>query len=452
MTLLNLPLSLLQQVAARLGLPLGPVAQSAGGLFLLNITRVVLNFGISILLARTLSTSAFGAYAFAISCLGLLVIPAAFGFDTLMVREVSRHKQLENWGKLSGSLWASQWLAGVIGTAFAGLIIVTGLFVWGFGLEPILRDALLVAVCFLPIAALSKVRQAILQGFRQPLLAALPESVVQPIAFLAIFLLALIFLHQPSGSITVALNGFGVIASFVAGIILLRRLIMPEIKAAPPQRDLPRLLRQAVPMTLISSLAVIYYYTDIIVVGYVLGAEASGIYRVPVLIAAFIGFPMMALVSVVAPRLVALSADNDQNGMVALLRSTARALLLTTAALSVVAIVFGGYILGIFGPDFVDAYWILVVLALGQVAKCLFGIPSQALIAFDEEKTVAWTIGASAVLNLILSLLLIHLIGILGPALATVIAGAAVNAKTSSTLLRRHGINSTIFATRNAGG
>ena len=94
-------------------------------------------------------------------------------------------------------------------------------------------------------------------------------------------------------------------------------------------------------MTLISSLSVIYYYTDIIVVGFFLGSEASGIYRVPVLIAAFIGFPMMALVSVVTPRLVALTADNDRDGFVLLVRRTARALFVTTAALSAIAIVFG---------------------------------------------------------------------------------------------------------------
>ena len=82
---------------------LGTVFVKAGGLGLA--------FLVSVVLARLLGSSGYGAYAYAVSWAMLLSVPAVVGFDILLVREVARHSASGKGGTSIGLLrWSTRFV------------------------------------------------------------------------------------------------------------------------------------------------------------------------------------------------------------------------------------------------------------------------------------------------------------------------------------------------------
>ena len=84
------------------------LAKGAGN-FGLNLASLVAGFVIALLLSRTLGSSGYGAYAFAIALGTFLSIPVLLGLPTLVVREVASDRVRAQWGLIRGIIrWSNQ--------------------------------------------------------------------------------------------------------------------------------------------------------------------------------------------------------------------------------------------------------------------------------------------------------------------------------------------------------
>jgi hypothetical protein len=64
---------------------------------------------ISLALARALGAAGYGAYAYTISWVSLLTIPATLGFNRLLTREFASYRAAEDWGAMHGILrWSDR--------------------------------------------------------------------------------------------------------------------------------------------------------------------------------------------------------------------------------------------------------------------------------------------------------------------------------------------------------
>ena len=99
-------------------------------------------------------------------------------------------------------------------------------------------------------------------------------------------------------------------------------------------------------------------------------------------------------------------------------------------------VIFGKWILALFGEGFVQGYPAMVIVALGLLARAAAG-PSQNLLMIAGRQTQAAMVLASAVLiNLALCGLLIPGMGFVGAAMAAA-AGFSFEALASAILARR---------------
>jgi O-antigen/teichoic acid export membrane protein len=80
------------------------VGIGAVGMLVLRIGQIGIEFLTGLLLARLLGASGYGAYAFAMSGVGLLGVPAALGFDRLAIHEIARFKASATWRSMRGIL------------------------------------------------------------------------------------------------------------------------------------------------------------------------------------------------------------------------------------------------------------------------------------------------------------------------------------------------------------
>jgi O-antigen/teichoic acid export membrane protein len=132
-----------------------------------------------------------------------------------------------------------------------------------------------------------------------------------------------------------------------------------------------------------------------------------------------------------------LYARGNHVGLQSLIRAVSRANLAVAAPVVLVLIAFGRPLLSLYGSHFGAGYPVLVVLALSQLVIALAGSLAGYLLTMTKHQTeAAWIIGASALVNLVLTLVLTPRYGLIGTATATLTA-ATVRTIALSWFIRR---------------
>ena len=103
------------------------LARDTVGVMAIRVLSMGLSFAVSVVLARLLGVREFGLYSLAMSVLGLLVVPATFGFPQLLVREIAAYRVKGEWGLIRGLLRFAQRTSLF---ASLGIALLGGLALW----------------------------------------------------------------------------------------------------------------------------------------------------------------------------------------------------------------------------------------------------------------------------------------------------------------------------------
>ena len=132
--------------------------------------------------------------------------------------------------------------------------------------------------------------------------------------------------------------------------------------------------------------------------------------------------PRTAVNALFAPMVSELSALGDRAGLQVVVTRTALWTLLSGLLIAVPLIVLAEPLLSWFGPDFKQGVTALRVILVGQIVAAGFG-PQMFLITMTgNERVAAALLISSAILNGLLTLLLIGSMGLTGAAIATTVA------------------------------
>jgi len=165
---------------------------------------------------------------------------------------------------------------------------------------------------------------------------------------------------------------------------------------------------------------------DLLVIGTILSTSESGLYGAASQLTLLLNFGQMSVNFVAAPMIADLYARRRTAELQRLIRLVMAASALVTLPVLLGLILFGPYILRLYGPGFEAAYPVLVVLSLAAAWVGLMGSLAGFLLTMtDYQKDAAWIIGASAALNLALTLVLTPMFGMMGTASATLVATVA---------------------------
>ena len=91
-------------------------------------------------------------------------------------------------------------------------------------------------------------------------------------------------------------------------------------------------------------------------------------------------------------------------------------------AATVVILSMGQPLLWLFGPRFVEGYYLMFILAAGLMARASVGPVERLMSMLGEQKVCAMVYATAFALNLILCIVLIPRIGVAGAAIATATA------------------------------
>ena len=400
----------------------GRIARSAAGTLGLRVFHSGLRLVISLALARILGAAGYGAYSFALTCVGVLSVPALLGFDSLLVREVASYRARAQWGLLRGLLRRANQLALAASIALA-LAGAGAAWVLATHFEPQMVMTFSVGLLALPFLTLMRTKQATLVGLQNVVAGQVPETLVQPVLFAILLGIVAILPVEPANAPTVVgLYGASAVVALLTAVAILREAQPGEISQAHPEYSLRAWMRSARAFIMVSSLNVLGTSLGIIMLGLMKGAEATGVFGIANAAAALIALPLVAINAPLAPAVSAVFSEGNKVELQRLATKAARGAFLLCLPLALVYILFGKWVLWLFGEEFTAGYMALMILSIGQVINAGMGSVGLLLNMTGHERDVALGLAIAVAFNVIVNLALIPDWGVTGAAV-----GAAAN-------------------------
>ncbi len=419
------------------------LARLSGGAFVIEVIGAIVAFLVHWLLARRLGAGGVGIYLYCLSWVRLLALPAKLGLERASLRFVSSFEANREHGLLRGFMTRSHQM--VLGAStLIGLLLFAVTRLLGERLESELLVAFGWAALALPLMSFGDLQVATLRGFKRITWALGSQKILRPVLMLALIGLALTVGGGLSADRAVALQ----VAAFAITLLLttagLWTAMPDELVTTKPDYQTREWLAVSMPLLLITGFNIVLKQTDIIMVGSLLTRADAGVYGAAARIAMLVQFGINAVNAGLAPLISQLHSQERAPELQRVVALGARLIFIFTA-LGGVAVMFGaGSILAIFGPEFEAGATALRVLMFSQLVNALAGPVGLLMTMTGNQKEAARVIGASALMNVVLNVVLIPLFGIVGAAIATTASMTAWNLTLVVLVRRRLGINSLV--------
>lgn len=414
------------------------------GTLSLRVASVILSFVTSLVLARLLGPAGYGAYAYSLGWVSLLVVLVLFGTDKLMTRQASAYETQSQWGLLAGLMrWSSGIvLAASLATSMLMLLIVQLFFKH---LELLTVTTLTVSFALLPLLALGRLWQSALVGLKYVVSGQVPDIIIRPFFFLLGIGGMYLWTTGLTPVATIWLQvGASLLALLMVGYLL--RVVQPvHLRQAGQEYEQKLWLTASLPIFLSAMLEVVNTRADIIMLGTLGSADAVGIYNVAKRLAEPLLFVLIAVNMTLAPRIASLHVQGDTRALQQLVTKTARLAFLAALLIGGCLIGFSEWLLALWGEPFLVGQMAFIILAISQIINVMTGSVALLLLMTGHEKSVALAIGFATVVNVGLNYLLIPVWGINGTAVATAMGTVLANILLAFAVHKKLRLNPTAF-------
>ncbi|MBT9314711.1 flippase [Leptothoe spongobia] len=420
------------------------LVRGARAALMIQIVSAAALYGSQVLLARWMGTAEYGIYDYAIAIGLFWAFVAGFGLPTAVLRFISVYRVQEDWPHLKGMIWGSwqqTWVVGVT-TALGGTAVLWGVHA-GNDLGAYAMP-MLVGLWAIPVVALLRLQQEIIRAFQKMVLSYAPSLIAQPV-----LLVMMVMIWQRWQELTsVIVISLSLLSSIL--VLLLQWLFFQynldiKIRNAQPAYEMARWWRIALPLMLLSGSRMFLSQTDTLMIGIFLNAKQVGLYSAALKTSAWVNFILVSVNAITAPLIASLYAQGDRHSLQQLVSTIARWMFYPALAVAVGLIVFAEPVLQLFGSEFVAAKGALVILSLGQLVNVGAGSVGYLMIMTGHQNQSVIVMVVSAIVNVILNLIGIHMFGIVGAAMATAFAMAMWNIWLYSLVVRNLGVRPSIL-------
>ena len=373
-------------------------------------------------IARLWGAEILGEYLLVIAAVNIIAVVMPLGFETIGTYFAAEYR-----AKGEGRL-----LRGFMARAY-GHVAATGLllFFGGYQLAPLLGEAGRVlmahwlATCVMALAfALVLVNGALMVGLKRPYAGFFAESLFRPMVVIGAVPLAAMAL-TPSAAFDeliwiIALGFLAIAIVHAVYVIVAVRAVPTQFPARP--REARRWWRFALPWVIIALATDFFFDLDLLLLSGLLSREELAIFGVCTRIFGLISFGVVAVYAVNLPDMFESEALSDRSGFH---RKVGDANLVA----SILAIVlFCGVAVGaplvlmLFGPDFAAGALPLTILSLAMLVRALLGPAALVLSIHDRPHATLPAIAMGMATLVAANLLLVPGYGLMGAAVAAVLA------------------------------
>ena len=388
--------------------------------FLIKVFGTGCTFIFSILLGRTLGSSAVGTYSIGSDILTIALILAKFGLDTALIKFISIYYHSKYPGDIRRIMKHSAATVCLI-----SLILITAI----FPLAPWLADHLFhmpdldhllrFLIFSTPFIALLHLIASFFKGLGNTKLGLFFESAILPfVSSLFLLLVRLIAGHSDFDLLGLLYLTAAVCSFLIAGLSFLVRLHSVRHQDSPDY-DFKQVLQTAHPLLWVNSTNYILSCADTIMLGLWCSSSDVGVYNVATKITLLFSMLLSVVNALFGPRFALLYHEGKLTELRQHLRSISWKMRALSAGLVLLLALASPLILSLWGGSFLRGEPVLLVALVGQFFVLSKGPLATLLMMCGLEKQHRNNTLISAALNILLNACLIPWLGILGAAIAT---------------------------------
>lgn len=416
--------------------------------FAIRVIAAAIAFISQIFMARWLGQFEYGILVLVWTYMVMIGGFSAIGFDAAMVRFVPEYRETNQFGLLHGVLRTSQWLVASISTLIA-LVGAGGIYLFQSSLENYYIIPFYLGLITLPMLALTDLANGVARGQGWMVAALAPTHLMRPILILVFMVGAVVFGAELTAKTAMLAAIAATWLTTMAALLHISQKNSAAIPKAKSEYKIRHWVTIAIPMFLVEGFYFILTNADILMVGIYMEPKDIAIYFAAAKCLALIHFVYFAVRSGVAQRYASLfhgSANHEDLAKFA--RATVHWTFWPSLALGILMLIFGEFVLSLFGQDFVEGYPLLFILVVGIVARSAFG-PCESLLTMSGHERICVAVFATALItNIGLNMVLIPLYGLTGAAIATATSMAVEAILLTITVYKRLGIAMIILPQR----
>jgi O-antigen/teichoic acid export membrane protein len=275
------------------------------------------------------------------------------------------------------------------------------------------------ACAALPFYALTVMSDGIARAYNWIDVALLPPYIVRPLTFI-LSVAALYAAHMPLNTTTV-MAALAVTAWFAAllQILQLDRKLRVATPPGPKRYEVKRWLGVASPINFMWGFYTLLLSIDVLLLKQFSSEEVVAHYYAAGKVLAPVSIIIFAVAAAAGHRFTNYQVTGDREGLALFAGNTVRWVFWPSLALTLVIVALGRPLLSLFGPAFVAGYPVMVILAVGQMARAAVGPAERMLNMLGQQRACAFAYAAVFAFDLGACLLLAPVYGAIGAAIAT---------------------------------
>ena len=376
-------------------------------------------FGIllSILLGRFLGANGLGVIDLSNQIVTILLMVVMLGFPTVILKEISIAYSRKDWIHVESVIKTSLIINGIFAIFIITIaqLLIPYLVVNVFE-EPLLKLPLTIAVSAIVFQVISRIYASGLNGYRKIWQSSLVDNSLS--LFIVLSSITVQYMLNYEITIVSVAWSYGISRVIVSISIV---VYWKQVHHAVPRTNfIPRkMFTVAIPLLLVQATSTIALSIDKLMIAIFMGTEAVGLYSVALRIAFASGFFLQVTNGVLAPRIAEMYANNQLIALQGMIQKIGKGLSIISIVVFILIVFTARPILGVWGDEFQEVYWPLVILSAGQLFHISTGCVGLVLMLCNQEKVWGYVTMSSALLNTILNVVFIKMWGINGAAIAT---------------------------------
>jgi len=383
----------------------------------------------------------FGVYTYVLSVLNVMTFVVAWGTDRFCLKSVSLWRKNNEGGEEIGGKLFGTYAVIAINMIFATMFL-------SYYLELKLKDtfsfSILATACVVLFArSIARISSSVTKGLDSVIFSEFVFSLLRPVFFVAFS--GILFLVTEKQTVPQFLCLYGIAFLFVFVITAFRNYQTEEtrIKVAPNQ--IPMTYKVSFFFFLIGIGVPVMGNINSIQLGNIRNMDEVGLYNASARIVSLVLLGLVSANLLISPKLSPLFEKGDFDGIRRLVRGNNAFVAALTALPVIIIVLFAEALLGMFGPDYVEAAPILRLLIIGQSVSACCGPVVLTATLCGMQKFAAVVVLSACFINYLFCILLIPDYGPIGAAWASIIGVVLTNITLAFIIYFKTGVDVTML-------
>lgn len=396
------------------------VLRRGAGAFGVRIIGAVAALSVNIYLARLLGAGGFGLFSLSLTIISMLAVFSRFGLDTIVLRDISKEENAAENGHAAAVFSSvSMTILPTVFVLMGVLVLLSPWFAETIFSKPQLSPVLRAMAPLLLFLSLGYILGEGLKGLHHTEAGIFLQSTILPIGFMII-----VFGYSQLYSLSPESTAFIYSGIAIFGLMLAKYYWKIKTVGGAGRKYTGgiSLLRKGFPLLLMSSGGLLLAWTDVIVLGIFESEATVGIYIASSKVALVTSLLLVSANAIIAPKFSRLYASGNTARLKRLANQATRLMTLLVLVPSVLFLSFPESILSIFGQGFEKGATALMILTVGQFINVACGSVGYMLVMTGNERVMSNIMLGAAFMNIVLSVVLVSILGMLGVAIATALS------------------------------